>query len=127
MRYLSRSVLLAVALACTGDGPTDTGIITGTDADSPGSSSPPSTLQLTLLEVVTGPTEPTYLTAPANDTRLFIVEQEGRIRVVQNGQLLATPFLDLTSLVLSGGERGLLSMVFHPQFAMNRRFYVYYT
>ena len=71
---------------------------------------------------------PTYLTAPPGDAeRLFVVEQGGRIRVVRNGAVLPTAFLDLTSLVLSGGERGLLSMAFAPDYAATGRFYVYYT
>jgi hypothetical protein len=58
---------------------------------------------------------PTYLTAPPGDAdRLFVVEQAGLIRVVCNGVTLRTAFLGLTSFVLSGGERGLLSMAFAP-------------
>ena len=59
--------------------------------------------------------------------RLFVVEQSGRIRIVKGGQLLATPFLDLSSRISSGGERGLLGLAFHPQYAQNGRFYVNYT
>ena len=71
---------------------------------------------------------PTYLTSPPGDAeRLFVVEQGGRIRIVRNGAVLPTAFLDLTSLVLSGGERGLLSMAFAPDYASTGRFYVYYT
>jgi hypothetical protein len=83
--------------------------------------------QLDLLPVASGLSSPVYLTAPAGDARLFVVEQPGRIRVVKNGQLLATPFLDISSRVLAGGERGLLSMAFDPQFASNGYFYVYFT
>ena len=61
------------------------------------------------------------------DPRLFIVEQEGRIRIVKNGQLPATPFLDITGSVGAGGERGLLSVAFHPSYATNGYFYVDYT
>jgi Glucose / Sorbosone dehydrogenase len=71
---------------------------------------------------------PTYLTSPPGDTeRLFVVEQGGRIRIVRNGAVLPADFLDLTGLVLSGGERGLLSMAFAPDYASTGRFYVYYT
>jgi hypothetical protein len=84
-------------------------------------------LQLDLTPVVSGLSSPVYLTAPAGDTRLFVVEQPGRIRVVKNGQLLTPPFLDISSRVLAGGERGLLSMAFDPQYASNAYFYVYYT
>jgi len=59
--------------------------------------------------------------------RLFVVEQPGRIRIVQNGQLLATPFLDIREKVRSGGERGLLGLAFSPNYKTNGTFYVNYT
>lgn len=65
--------------------------------------------------------------APGEAGRLYIVEQAGRIRVLQNGRLRGRPFLDITSLVKSGGEQGLLSVAFHPEYASNRLFYVNYT
>ena len=82
---------------------------------------------LDLELVVQGLSSPVFLTAPPGDARLFIVEQSGRIRIFKGGQLLAAPFLDITSRVRSGGEQGLLSMAFDPSFATNGRFYVYYT
>jgi glucose/arabinose dehydrogenase len=86
-----------------------------------------SAFSLRAQQVVEGLSSPVYLTAPKGDPRLFIVEQPGRIRVVKGGALLATPFLDITARVVSGGERGLLSMAFDPAYATNGRFYVYYT
>ena len=77
--------------------------------------------------ISTGLSSPVFLTQPLNDGRIFVVEQAGRIRVIRNGVLQATPFLDISSRVLSGGERGLLSVAFHPQYATNRFFYVYFT
>lgn len=70
---------------------------------------------------------PVYLTAPAGDPRLFIVEQAGRIIVVKNGKALQRPFLDISARVKSGGERGLLSMAFHPDYRSNGRFFVNFT
>src|SRR4026208_2055228 len=61
----------------------------------------------------------------APDGRLFIAQQSGKLRVVQNGTLLTTPFL--TVPVSSSGERGLLGVAFDPNFATNRFVYVYYT
>ena len=84
-------------------------------------------LALALQEVATGLSAPIFLTAPAGDNRLFIVERAGRIRVVQNGVLLATPFLDISNLTTTSGERGLLSLAFHPQYASNGYFFIYYT
>jgi len=84
-------------------------------------------LALALQEVASGLDTPTFLTAPPGDSRLFIVERPGRIRVMQNGSLLATPFLDISSLTTVTGERGLLSMAFHPLYASNGYFFLYYT
>ena len=71
---------------------------------------------------------PTYVTAPPGDrSRLFVVEQGGTIRVVHRGRKRDRPFLDLRDRVQSGGERGLLSMAFAPNYRSNHRFYVYYT
>jgi glucose/arabinose dehydrogenase len=70
---------------------------------------------------------PLYLTAPAGDARLFIVEKNGRIRVVKEGRVLPASFLDISSEISTGSEQGLLSMAFHPDYAKNRRFFVYYT
>ncbi len=82
----------------------------------------------THLEVaVSGLDSPVYLGAPAADGRLFIVEQAGRIRVVRNGSLQDQPFLDIRAKVKSGGEQGLLSVAFHPQFAQNGFLFVNYT
>lgn len=84
-------------------------------------------LALRLQEVASGLDAPIFLTAPPGDSRLFIVERPGRIRVVQNGSLLATPFLDISALTTTSGERGLLSLAFHPQYAGNGYFFIYYT
>lgn len=65
--------------------------------------------------------------APGDRERLYVVEQGGRIRVIRSGQLQPTPFLDVSGRISSGGERGLLGLAFHPQFATNRRFFVNYT
>ncbi len=70
---------------------------------------------------------PVYVTSPPGDSRLFVVEQAGRIRIVKNGQTLPEPFLDIASSVRSGGERGLLSMAFHPDYRANGWFFVNYT
>ena len=59
--------------------------------------------------------------------RLFVVEQPGRIRVVAGGTLAPMPFLDISARVLAGGERGLLGLAFHPDYARNARYFVNYT
>jgi glucose/arabinose dehydrogenase len=62
----------------------------------------------------------------AEPRRLYVVEQVGRVRYFVNGKLGGT-FLDIRERVVSGGEQGLLSVAFHPQYARNHRFYVNYT
>ncbi|MEO8577076.1 MAG: PQQ-dependent sugar dehydrogenase [Gemmatimonadales bacterium] len=70
---------------------------------------------------------PVHLISPAGDPRLFVVEQAGRIIVVKNGTALEQPFLDISSRVKSGGEQGLLSMAFHPDYRSNGQFFVDFT
>lgn len=112
MRYLLALVSLS---ACT----------SASDNTAPGPL--PADFNLSLQEVASGLNNPVYVTSPPGDARLFVVEQLGRIRIIENGQLLPTPFLDIASRVLSGGERGMLSVAFHPQYASNGFFYVYFT
>ncbi|MEW6731256.1 MAG: PQQ-dependent sugar dehydrogenase [Acidobacteriota bacterium] len=85
-------------------------------------------LTIALEETVSGLENPIYLTHAGDGSgRLFIIEQEGRIRIFQNGTLLSKPFLDIESLVIQGNERGLLGLAFHPQYKSNGRFFVNYT
>ena len=87
---------------------------------------PPGTPALTPLS--TSLSSPVYATSPPGDlARLFVVEQTGRIRILRHDTLLGTNFLDIHTKISSGGERGLLSVAFHPQYATNGRFYVYFT
>ncbi len=81
------------------------------------------------LQLVTsGLSHPVFVTAPPGDTaRLFVVEQTGAIRVVRHDSLLPTAFLDLSGHIAAGGERGLLSLAFHPSYALNGWFFVYFT
>ena len=81
------------------------------------------------MRVAGGFSYPVYVTAPASEPgRLYVVEQAGRVMVVQNGRRLAKPFLDIRSRVGSdGSEQGLLSLAFHPQYRTNGRIYVDYT
>jgi glucose/arabinose dehydrogenase len=80
------------------------------------------------LQRIGGFASPVHVTAPPGDSsRVFVVEQEGVIRVVHNGRTLRTPFLDIRDRVFCCGEQGLLSMAFAPDYARTGRFYVYYT
>jgi glucose/arabinose dehydrogenase len=68
-----------------------------------------------------------FVQDPTDRTVQFVVQQTGRIRVVRNGTVLATDFLNLTSSVRSGGERGLLGLAFAPDYASSGRFFVNFT
>lgn len=93
---------------------------------------PPSN-DLQLQTISTSLSSPVFMTAPPRNTgdttHLYIVEQGGRIRIfdLTAGSLLTTPFLDISNLTTTVGERGLLGMAFDPQYVTNRRLYVYYT
>jgi len=65
--------------------------------------------------------------APGEAGNLYVVEQAGVIRLLTAGRIRSTPFLDIRSIVLSGGEQGLLSLAFDPNYQKNHRFYVDYT
>jgi len=84
--------------------------------------------QQIILEEFATVSNPTEITAsPTNDNRLFAVDQSGIIKIVNpNGTTEATNFLTITDRVNFSGEMGLLGLAFHPQFATNRYFYVYY-
>lgn len=110
MRYLILVPVLAAA-AC-GDGSTEPG---------------GRVEALKTVEIADGLTNPLHLTAPPGDNRLFVVEQAGRIRIIEDGVLLTEPFLDLAGSVNFVGEGGLLGLAFDPQYATTGRFWVHYT
>jgi glucose/arabinose dehydrogenase len=79
------------------------------------------------VQVATGFNAPVYVTsAPGDPTTLYVVEQPGTIKIVKNGRVTGT-LLDIRDRVQSGGEQGLLSVAFHPQYRRNHKFYVDYT
>lgn len=78
------------------------------------------------IQEVASVTSAVFLTAPPGDARQFIVERSGRVFVRENDAVLETPFLDIRPRVLFEGDRGLLSMAFHPDYASNGYFFVYY-
>jgi len=72
--------------------------------------------------------KPIFLTHTREGTdRLFVVEQDGKILIFENGGLLTTPFLDISNKVSTEGERGLLGLAFHPNYAKNGRLFINYT
>jgi glucose/arabinose dehydrogenase len=83
---------------------------------------------LRLEPVASGLDRPVFVTHAGDGSgRLFVVEQAGVIRIVEGGALRERPFLELGDEVEAGGERGLLGLAFHPNFAANGRFFVHYT
>ena len=83
---------------------------------------------LRLVQVARGFDTPVFVTqAPGEPGRLYVVEQSGRIRVVERGRIRATPFLDVRGLIVAGGEQGLLGLAFPPDYARTRMFYVHYS
>jgi glucose/arabinose dehydrogenase len=119
-RLLSRGMMIALALVSLG-APGCTGTAA---APAPAATAAEG---LALERVAIGLDKPVHLTSPPGDARLFVVEQTGRIRIVERGTLLPRPFLDLSGRVSGGSEQGLLSVAFHPRYAANGWFFVYYT
>jgi glucose/arabinose dehydrogenase len=108
-------------ISATTEGITGSVVVSVTAAPPSG---PPA---LKLQQVATGLDFPLSVASPPGDNRLFVAQKRGAIRVVKDGVLLPTPFLDLTSKVLSeGGEQGLLGLAFVPDYASTGRFIVHY-
>lgn len=85
------------------------------------------TIDLRLTQTAALPNITEIANAHDGSGRLFLVQQTGQIRILRNGQLLDTPFLDISASISSGGERGLLGLAFAPDYVTSGRFYVYYT
>jgi glucose/arabinose dehydrogenase len=102
-----------------------------TPSPSPSPSGPrfdPSRIALDVKVIVDGLRDPVDVAAADDGSgRLFVIEQAGRIRVVEDGKLVTRPFLDIRNRIASGGERGLLGMAFHPEFPGDPRLFVNYT
>ncbi len=83
---------------------------------------------ITLVQVAGGFNAPIQVShAGDGSNRMFVVEQQGRILIIQDGTVLSQVFLDIRSLVDYGGEKGLLGLAFHPDYKSNGYFYVNYS
>ena len=88
----------------------------------------PNNITISLRTIASGFSSPLLVTnAGDGSNRLFVIEQGGRIKIIKNGSVLATPFLDIHKGISSGGERGLLGLAFHPNFKSNHKLYVNFT
>ena len=76
--------------------------------------------------IASGLSEPVFVAAPQGDPRLFVVERAGMIKIIANGSVLPTPFLDIRPLVSTEDSYGLFGLAFAPDYATSGRFYVYY-
>jgi glucose/arabinose dehydrogenase len=88
---------------------------------------PTASAAVRLQRIMHGLSQPVYVTSPPGDSRLFVVEKCGVIRIDRAGRLLRRPFLNLTRLVSCTSEEGLLSIAFDPHYRQNRTFYVDYS
>ncbi|HEX2217950.1 MAG TPA: PQQ-dependent sugar dehydrogenase [Gemmatimonadales bacterium] len=121
----------------TGQGPGETEItataegvadgVTITVSSEPPPPPPPGSGAPGLQEVATGLAFPVGLASPPGDDRLFILEKGGTVRIVEDGQVVAQPFLDLSGRVSGRAEQGLLGLAFYPDYAASGRFVVHYT
>jgi glucose/arabinose dehydrogenase len=128
-RLLPLTAVVVALAACSADeaAQTDTGRPAST-MEGTTTEQAPERLRLRLVEVAAGLDAPTHLTfAPGEPDRVYIVDQPGRILVLENDRVQRRPFLDIVPLVRSGGEQGLLSVAFHPDYDENHLFYVNYT
>jgi glucose/arabinose dehydrogenase len=132
-RVLIGSLAVALILGCGGGGDGATARETATPAATaatpePSAEATPVPRPGLRLKRIGRFSNPVYVTAPPGDRRrLFVVEQGGRVMVMRGARKLSRPFLDISRWVGSGGERGLLSLAFAPDYARSGRFYVYYT
>jgi glucose/arabinose dehydrogenase len=119
-----------LALGCGGDGDRATARSASPTATAAPAETPPATIARPGLRLqrVGNFDSPVYVTAPPGDRqRIFVVEQGGTVRIVRGGKKLERPFLDVSDRIAAGGERGLLSLAFPPNYASSGLFYVYYT
>jgi glucose/arabinose dehydrogenase len=103
------------------------GIVLLSGCGSVSKSAPASSVSIGMQVVVSGLSSPLDLEQPNDSSgRLFVVQQGGTIRIIQNGALLPQPFLDISAKVIAQDEMGLLGITFHPSYSTNRKFYVNY-
>ena len=128
VRRSAAAALAVLALAGCGEGESSGREAPRTETDAATTTAPEGPRSLRLQRIARDLKAPVHvMAAPGEPERLYVVEQEGRIRVVEAGRVRGEPFLDIADQVSCCGEQGLLSVAFHPDYAANRLFYVNYT
>jgi glucose/arabinose dehydrogenase len=125
VKALGLLLAAAVLLAACGSGSSGSAVDTGQPAASNAAKGAAGSVR---LQKVGSFDSPVFVTSPPQDaSRLFVVEQGGKVRVVKNGKTLGTPFLDVSDKLTTGSEQGLLSIAFAPDYASSGLFYIFYT
>jgi len=116
--FVTRGLVYAALLLCA------PAVVAAPCKETPGTGIP----EISLEQFAAGFDQPVHITHAGDASRrLFVVEQPGRIRIIDNETPRAEPFLDIRKRVASGGEKGLFSVAFHPRYKDNGWFYVNYT
>jgi glucose/arabinose dehydrogenase len=136
-RHISRTLVLIAALAVAlmtygvilGRAGARPSVQPGTISVPTGWGAASAGVQVSLAPFAQGFQQPVYLTHAGDGSgRMFVLERSGAIRIVQDEETLQTPFLNVRSLITtSGSEQGLLGLAFHPNYANNGQFFIYYT
>ena len=130
-RVLTLAALSLAAAAFAGCGTSNADEADAASTAQAGAAAPrteDATARVRLVRVRGGLQDALYVTAaPGQPGRLYVVQQRGTVRIIDHGRMLPKPFLDVSGLTASGGERGLLGLAFHPDYASNGRLYVDYT
>jgi glucose/arabinose dehydrogenase len=121
MRYLAATALLVGACSENGSNP-------GTDRDAATvcEERPGTDVILRPVATIEGGGGALLVTSPPYDPRLFVVNHDGQIRIIEDEVLRPEPFLDVSGLIALGEEQGLLGLAFHPAYDQNRTFFIYY-
>jgi len=124
---LAASVVLAATVAALAAPAASAWVAPRRLTDGGATQAAPTASSMRLTKIADVPQPVLAIGAHDGTGRLFVVSKAGRIRIVNNGTVLATPFLDISSSVSKGGEQGLLGLAFHPSFKTNRKLYVDFT
>ena len=124
--FASVIAVLSLVGACGGNKKSEPEDARTIDAP-PACTSPIAGATITARQIGQVPGGAMLATSPPGDPRLFVVDQTGLVRIFDGEQLQAEAFLDISNDIVAGGELGLLGLAFHPQYATNGLFFVYYT